>query len=43
LCPAARGEERAIVGLQETNPGLDIAGMAKVAIDGKLGTQEGRR
>jgi hypothetical protein len=39
---AARGKERAAIGLQEANPGLDIAGMAQIAVNGEFSAKEGR-
>jgi hypothetical protein len=39
---AARGKERAAIGLQEANPGLDIAGMAQIAVYGEFSAEEGR-
>jgi hypothetical protein len=36
LCPAGGGKKRLVVGLQEANPGMDVASMAQIAINGKF-------
>ena len=38
----AGGEKGAAVGPQETNPGLDVASVAQIAVNRELGTEEGR-